>query len=335
MLDTFPRVRLASLPTPLEPLTRLSRALGGPELWIKRDDLTGLATGGNKARKLEFLVADAIEKGADTLITTGGPQSNHARQTAASAARMGLRAVLALTGGMPDELNGNLLLNYLFDAEVRWLGDASWDDLPARLQAIEVGEREAGYEPYVIPLGGSTPIGVLGYILAMQELVGQMEAADVLFSRIVVAGSSGGTLAGLLIGAEMFGFKGKITSISVGEPEKAARPRVTKLLSQTLSMLGRPVKVPSSRVDIVDRYLGGGYGMLGEAEREAIRMMAGYEGILVGPVYTGRALAGLLDMIRRGVFSPEERILFWHTGDTAALFAYARELHQQRAYATP
>lgn len=329
MFDKFPRVRLAHLPTPLEPMPRLTRALNGPQLWVKRDDQTGLATGGNKARKLEFLVGDAVERGADTLITAGAPQSNHSRQTAAAAARMGMRAVLALTGDMPEEWNGNLLLNYLFDAEVRWLGDVSWTDLPARLEAIAAGEREAGYEPYIIPLGGSTPIGVLGYILAVQELVQQMEEAGVLFDRIIIASSSGGTQAGMLIGAEMFGFKGRITAISVAEPEKALRARISKLVSQTLSLLGRPVKVPGAKIEIVDRYLGEGYAVLGDPEREAIALMAGYEGILVGPVYTGRALAGMIDMIRRGEIAPEETVLFWHTGDTAALFAYARELRRQ------
>ena len=237
MLDRFPRIGFAHLPTPIEALDRLSRMLGGPRIWIKRDDQTGLATGGNKARKLEYLIADALQQGADTLITTGGPQSNHCRQTAAAAARCGLRAVLALTGESPAEWNGNLLLNDLLGAEVRWLGSIDWADLPERLEAIAEGEREAGYQPYIVPLGGSSPIGALGYVAAMQELMEQAHAADLHFDRIVFASSSGGTQAGLLIGAELFGFKGELTAISIANPESDVRKRLSKLIPQTLNLL--------------------------------------------------------------------------------------------------
>jgi D-cysteine desulfhydrase family pyridoxal phosphate-dependent enzyme len=326
MFEQFPRSRLAFLPTPLEPLARLSRHLGGPEIWIKRDDQTGLATGGNKTRKLEFLLADALDKNADTLITTGGPQSNHARQTAAAAARAGLRAILALTGQAPAQINGNLLLDELLGAEVRWLGDVSWGDLPARVEEIAAGERQAGYQPYVIPLGGSSPVGALGYVMAMQELMEQCAAQHVEFDRIVIASSSAGTQSGLLVGAELFGFKGQITGISIGEPAEELHKRLRKLIPGLVSLLRVSAKVPSARIQVTDRYLGAGYAVVGDAEREAVRMMASLEAVLVGPVYTGRALAGMLDMIRRGEIAPAERVLFWHTGDTAALFAYEREL---------
>lgn len=326
MLERFPRVHLAHLPTPIEPLPRLSQLLGGPELWIKRDDQTGLATGGNKARKLEFLLGDALAQSADTIITTGGPQSNHSRQTAAAAARLGLRAVLALTGEPPAEWNGNLLLDDLLGAEVRWLGQVPWSELPKRLAAIAEGERQAGYQPYIVPMGGSSPVGVLGYVLAMQEFMQQCQEKGLQFDRIVVASSSAGTQTGMLIGAELFGFKGEIVAISIAEVEAELRGRLSKLIPQTLALLGHPTKVPASRVRIVDRYLGEGYAIMGAPEREAIRLLASQEGILVGPVYTGRALAGMIDMIRRGEIGPKEKVLFWHTGDTSALFAYAREL---------
>ena len=326
MFDHFPRVELAHLPTPIEPLERLSRMLGGPKIWIKRDDQTGLATGGNKARKLEFLVGDAMAQGADTLITTGGPQSNHARQTAAAAARCGLRAVLVLTGTAPAHWSGNLLLDDLLGAEVRWLGDIDWNDLPGRLDEIAEGERQAGYHPYIVPLGGSSPVGALGYVVAMQETLQQAEERGVSFDRIVFGTSSGGTQAGLLIGAEVFGFGGQLTAISIAKEESDVRKRLSRLVPQAMRLLGKTTRVPSRRIEIVDRYLGGGYAVVGDAEREAVRMLATHEGILVGPVYTGRVLAGMIDMIRQGEIESDETVLFWHTGDTAALFAYGENL---------
>ncbi len=328
MLDRFPRVHLAHLPTPLEPLTRLSRLLAGPELWIKRDDQTGLATGGNKARKLEFLLGDAQQRGADVLITTGGPQSNHCRQTAAAAAKMGLPVILALTGEAPATVNGNLLLDDLLGATVRWMGDVTWWDLPGRIEAIAEEQRKAGRRPYVIPLGGSSPIGALGYVAAMQEVMTQCAAQHVAFDRIVIASSSAGTQSGMLAGAALFGYAGQITAISIGESAAELKERVEALVPATLNLLGQVVAVDLRRVQADDRYLGAGYAVVGAAEREAVRLLARTEGILVGPVYTGRALAGMFDMIRRGEIGPAERVLFWHTGDIAALFAYATELRQ-------
>ena len=328
MLEHFPRARLAHLPTPLEPLSRLSQYLGGPDLWIKRDDQTGLATGGNKARKLEFLLGDALQQGADTLITTGGPQSNHSRQTVAAAARLGLRAILALTGRAPALWNGNLLLDDLLGAEIRWLGDVSWWELPARIEAIAAEQRALGAKPYVIPLGGSSPLGALGYVLAMEELVQQCRGLNLAFDRIVIASSSAGTQSGLLVGAALFGFDGQITAISIGESAGELRRRVADLAPQVAALVGAPTRLDLDKVQADDRYLGGGYAVVGTAEREAVRLLAQTEGILVGPVYTGRALAGMLAMIRRGEIGAGERVLFWHTGDTAALFAYADELRQ-------
>ena len=323
MFDRFPRVELAHLPTPIEPLERFGRMLGGPRIWIKRDDQTGLATGGNKARKLEFLIGDAVAQGADTLITTGGPQSNHARQTAAAAARCGLRAVLALTGRAPAHPSGNLLQDNLLGAEIRWLGDIDWSELPLRLEEIAEGEREAGYHPYLVPLGGSSPIGALGYVAAMQELMAQSADRGLAFDRIVFGTSSGGTQAGILIGAEVFGFDGQVTGISIAKAESDVKKRLSRLVPQTLRLLGRSNRISSRRIEIVDRYLGAGYAIVGDVEREAVRMLATHEGILVGPVYTGRALAAMIDMIRRGEIAAEEKVLFWHTGDTAALFAFS------------
>ena len=322
MFDRFPRADLAHLPTPIEPLERMSRMLGGPAIWIKRDDQTGLATGGNKARKLEFLIGDAMAQGADTLVTTGGPQSNHCRQTAAAAARCGLRAVLALTGDAPARWSGNLLLDDLLGAEVRWLGDIDWNDLPGRLDEIAEGESQAGYHPYIVPLGGSSPVGALGYAMAMQEMLAQAEEQGVTFDRIVFGTSSGGTQAGMLIGAELFGFDGQITAISIAKPESDVRKRLSRLVPAAMRLLERSTRVSSRRIEIVDRYLGEGYAVVGDAEREAIRMLATHEGILIGPVYTGRALAGMIDMIRQGEIGSDETVLFWHTGDTAALFAF-------------
>jgi L-cysteate sulfo-lyase len=327
-LERFPRVRLAHLPTPLEHLGRLTAYLGGPEIWIKRDDQTGLATGGNKARKLEFLLGDALARACDTVITTGGPQSNHARQTAAAAAHLGLRCILALTGDVPNEWNGNLLLDDLLGAQMRWLGALSWWELPERIADIAREEQESGYHPYVIPLGGSSAIGALGYVLAMEELASQCLDVGLEFDRIVIASSSGGTQTGMLVGAARTGFSGTITAISIGEKGVELESRLKQLIPKTSELLDLRAVAPPDRIQIIDSYLGEGYAIVAEAERTAVRLLASQEGILLGPVYTGRAFAGMVDMIRRGQIHKDERVLFWHTGDTSALFAFARELHR-------
>ena len=319
LADKLSRVSIAHLPTPLEPLPRLTAQLGGPELWIKRDDQTGLATGGNKARKLEFLVADALAQGADTLITAGAAQSNHARQTAAAAAKFGLARVLVLRGEEPPQVLGNLLLDRLLGAEVRWAGDLP---LPEAMAQVAEELRAAGRCPYVVPYGGSNVVGASGYVVAMEELLAQSAERDIRFDQVVLASSSGGTQAGLMVGARALGYEGRILGISVDPRAEPLRHTLAGLATATADHMGLGLTYVPEDFAVNDDYLGGGYGVVGELEREAIRTMARAEGILLDPVYTGRAFGGLLDLIRRGVFAPGERVLFWHTGGTAGLFGY-------------
>jgi L-cysteate sulfo-lyase len=313
------RVSIAHLPTPLEPLPRLTAQLGGPELWIKRDDQTGLATGGNKARKLEFLVADALAQGADTLITAGAAQSNHARQTTAAARKFGLDCTLALRGTEPPLVQGNLLLDLLLGAEVVWAGNQPPDEAMARA-AEEL--QAAGHHPYVIPYGGSNPIGASGYVAAMEELLAQCTERDLYFDHVVLASSSGGTQAGLMVGARALEYGGRILGISIDLKADALQHRLADLATATAEHLGLRTAFAPEDSGVEDAYLGGGYGVVGDLEREALHTLARTEGILLDPVYTGRALGGLLDLIRRGTFGPGERVLFWHTGGATGLFGY-------------
>lgn len=318
LTDRIPRVPIAHLPTPLEPLPRLTALLRGPQLWVKRDDQTGLATGGNKARKLEFLVAGALAQGADTLITGGAAQSNHARQTAAAAARFGLACSLVLRGTPPPQIQGNLLLDHLLGAEIVWAGDAPLAD---RMEEVAASLRARGRRPYVVPYGGSNALGVCGYVAAMEELLAQSAREGLEFDHIVLASSSGGTQAGLAVAAKARGYRGHILGISVDLKAGPLRERIARLAAEAADLLGLPLAFSPEEFAVEDGYLGGGYGVVGDLEREAIRLLARTEGLLLDPVYTGRAFGGLIDLIRRGRFSPKERVLFWHTGGTAGLFA--------------
>ena len=323
-LSRHPRISLAQLPTPVHPLPRLSAHLGGPQLWTKRDDLTGLALGGNKVRKLEFLLGEAIVRQADTLITTGAPQSNHARQTAAAAARAGLRCTLALRGEPPAEATGNILLDYLLGADIVWAGARH---TPEVMDEVAAELRARGQRPFVIPLGGSTATGALGYVAAMHEFVEQCRGGRLRFDAIVFPTSSGGTQAGMVVGARTAGYDGRIAGISVDHRAAAfGKQTLAPLADAAAQRLDLPISFESDDFEVRDDYLGGGYAVMGDAEREAIRLAARFEGLLVDPVYTGRALAGLIDLVRKGEFGPGQNVLFWHTGGTPALFAYAHQL---------
>ncbi len=308
------RIVLAHLPTPIEPLPRLTKLLQGPQFFIKRDDLTGLGLGGNKTRKLEYLAADALAQGCRTLITTGAVQSNHCRQVAAAAARLGLGSILVLAGEDPGSRQGNLLLDELSGAKLIFVPKEERDQ---RLQQAFTQAEENGMQPYLIPYGGSNPVGVQGYIQAMQELQDQNLQPD----WIVLASSSGGTQAGLVLGAEQTGFPGRILGISVDKPADELTQTIMALANQTAAWLGIDKKIESEDVLVNDAYCQAGYGILQPVEAEAIRLFARTEGILLDPVYTGRAAAGLIDLIRKGFFSPNETVLFWHTGGIPALFA--------------
>jgi len=314
----LPRVQLAHLPTTIEPLPRLSAALKGPQLWIKRDDQTGLAFGGNKTRKLEYLLADARAQGAEMLITRGAAQSNHCRQTAAAAARSGFECTLVLSESAPSEIAGNLLLDQLLGAEVVW---TEGEDPEQVLQSTFTQAWETGRRPYLIPYGGSNATGASAYVAAISEL----EEQGLKFDRVVFASSSGGTQAGMIVGVKALELATLITGISVDKPSEELQLLILNLAQQISELLGLNLTFQADDVDVDDRYLGGGYGVMGKIERDAIELFASTEGILLDPVYTGRAAAGMIDRIRKGEFGLDERILFWHTGGTPALFAYADE----------
>ena len=310
----IPRLRFAHLPTPIEPLPRLSAVLNAPPLLVKRDDQTGLAFGGNKTRKLEFLVAEAQAQGADTLLSAGALQSNHCRQTAAAAAKFGFNCILVLVGQPPVQASANLLLDQLFGAEIIWTEKSRRD---AVLQETFEHTSAQGKKPYLVPYGGSSPTGALGYVFAMEEFVGQKVKVD----WIVFASSSGGTQAGLVLGKRVFGYEGKVLGISIDEPQRILQEHAAKLASETSERLGPRLEFASEEVLVNDEYAAPSYGVLTGAERQAISLFAKQEGLLLDPVYTGRAAAGLIDLVHKGFFKKDETVLFWHTGGQPALFA--------------
>lgn len=325
-IAALPRFPLAQLPTPLESLPRLSRKLGGPRLLIKRDDQTGLALGGNKTRKLEFLLGQALEQGADTLITAGAAQSNHCRQTAAAAAKAGLTCELILNGSRADLPNGNLLLDELLGARVHWI------ERPQRQSKLrELFEllRSEERRPYAIGVGGSNGVGATGYVLAMMELMDQLQTSQQHVDHIVFGSSSGGTQAGMVLGAKIAGFNGKLHGVGIDKDDRDRGPyedELAQIANECAEYIGSDVRLTKNDFTVVYGYMGDGYGVVGELERDAIRKAASHEGIILDPVYAGRAFGAMLDMICKGMFKSGETVLFWHTGGAPALFAYAADL---------
>jgi len=317
------RLRFAQLPTPIEKLDRLSRHLGGPEIYVKRDDQTGLATGGNKARKLEFLLADALGQQCDHVVTLGGAQSNHVRQTAAAAARLGLGCSLVLRGEAPSHRLGNLLLDDLLGAQIRFSGRRTVDEVAPEVMA-EL--KRSGARPYLIPLGGSNGRGALGYVVALLEALDQLATYKLEIDAMMFASSSAGTQAGLVLGAAIRHYPGRLLGISIDSTDVELTARVIEFGFEAARLSGVEVAASDLRVEVNDDYLGGGYAIDGELERDAIRTVARTEGLLLDPVYTGRAMGGLIDLIHRREFTSGQKILFWHTGGTAALSAFAERL---------
>lgn len=314
-MKTLPRLHCAHLPTPVEELSKLSAFLGGPRILVKRDDATGLALGGNKTRKLEFLLADARVRGARTLITAGAAQSNHCRQTAAAAAREGFKCVLVLNGEKPAIPTANLLLDELFGAQIVWVSQRS-DRERVQHETFARLEKEGG-SPYFIPYGGSSAVGAVGYAAAMEEVLEQGVRAD----WMVFGTSSGGTHAGLALGARLTGYKGKVLGISIDESEDWLKSRVSALATESARLLEEDIVLAPEDILAVDSYCKAGYGVLTGLEREAVRLFASLEGLLLDPVYTGRAAGGMIDLVRRGFFRADETLLFWNTGGQPALFA--------------
>jgi L-cysteate sulfo-lyase len=325
LLARFPRIFAAHLPTPLERLDRLSDALGGPEIWIKRDDCTGLSTGGNKTRKLEFLMAEARAQGADLVITQGATQSNHARQTAAFAARIGMDCHILLedrTGSNDPNYNenGNVLLDLLHGASVE--KHPGGTDMAAGMGASAAAFRARGRSVYVIPGGGSNPTGALGYVNCAFELVGQFNDRGLVADHIVTATGSAGTQAGLIAGLKAIHADIPLLGFGVRAPQDRQEANVFDLACRTADKLGAPGCVDRADVVADCAYVGPGYGIPTDATLEAVRMFARLEGILLDPVYSGKAAAGLIDYCRTGRFRRGERVVFLHTGGSAALFGY-------------
>lgn len=332
-LARFPRVFLAHLPTPLERLDRLTKELGGPEIWIKRDDCTGLSTGGNKTRKLEFLMAEALAEGADTIITQGATQSNHARQTAAFAAKLGLACHILLedrTGSNDPNYNtnGNVLLDHLHGATTS--KRAGGMDMAAEMELVAQRLRNEGRKVYIIPGGGSNPTGALGYVNCAFELVSQANDRGLVIDHIVTATGSAGTQGGLITGLKAINAGIPLLGIGVRAPREKQEESVFNLAVRTAEKLGCPSAVARGDVVADSSYVGAGYGIPREDTLEAIRLFAQLEGILLDPVYSGKGAAGLIDYIRKGRFTKGQRVVFLHTGGSAALFGYDAVFSEQR-----
>ena len=313
-MKKVPRVKIAHLPTRIEELNNLSAALEGPEVFVKRDDQTGLAFGGNKTRKLEFLIGDALKKEAKTVITAGAVQSNHCRQTAAAAARYGLKCILVLAGQRPKEPSSNYLLDQLLGVEVVFTG---WEGRHKALNSVYEEAKSDGRRPYLIPYGGSNLTGATGYVFAIQEVLTQ----GVEFDWIVFPTSSGGTQAGMVAGAKIFGLESKILGISVDEKASDLQVRVSQLAGEVSNHLGYKHEFSPEEILVNDDYCEAGYGILTENEVSAINLFARLECLLLDPVYTGRAAGGMIDIIQKGQIKKNHKLLFWHTGGTPALFA--------------
>jgi L-cysteate sulfo-lyase len=318
-LTSLPRVTLAPHATPIDSLTRLRSALGPscPALFMKRDDLLSFGMGGNKVRKLQTVLAEAIAAGADTLITCGGLQSNHCRATAAAGSVMGMRVVLVVNGTPQDRPTGNALLDQLFGADVRYT--SSRQERAAAMESVAAELTAGGRRPFVIPLGASTPIGAAGFALGIEELLVSGLRPDV----IVHSSSSGGTQAGLVAGCALYGLNAHVVGISADEPSGVLAALIRGLVELLAARLGgSPAALGADRDVVVDdRFVGEGYGVPTEHSREALTLLARHEGIVLDPVYTAKAMAGLIGRVREGAFSSAQTVLFWHTGGQAGLFA--------------
>lgn len=316
-LSAFPRQTFVGAPTPVEELPRLRDALGrGPRILVKRDDAIPFGFGGNKIRKLEFMIGHALSEGADALVTCGGIQSNHARATASAAARLGLRAVLVLNGDPPSVPRGNMLLDTLLGAEIIYVQTRE-ERSPAMERAAERLQAE-GARPYVMPLGASTPRGALGFVAAMEELSTQIASPDV----IIHATSSGGTQAGLVVGCEAVGFDTRVIGISADDPAESLAAQVRSVMAGMADLLGLDSQslAAARQVHVDDRFVGAGYGTATAESIEATELAARTEALFLDPTYTAKAMAGLIRAVRDGRFRDDETVLFWHTGGLPAMF---------------
>ena len=332
-LERFARIDLCHAPTPLEFMPRLTEHLGGPRLWVKRDDCTGTALGGNKARKLEFLLGEALQQGANHVVTLGALQSNHVRQTAGAAARLGLACTVILEHRHPDPdadylRNGNMLLDLLFGANMVFRPGGT--SMLAALHEVGAELSAQGQRPYLIPTGGSNPVGTLGYVKAAQELLQQAKDKNFVPDQIVVASGSAGTQAGLVVGLAALASTAVVQGFAVSQAEHPQHQRVAALAAATARFIGHESELPPQAVRVNADYLGKGYSIPSEAMVDAVQWVARLEGLLLDPVYTGKAMAGLIDWARTGRFRRDENVVFIHTGGQAGLFGFCDTLSQPR-----
>lgn len=317
----FKKKNLGFFPTPVVRLNNLEKYFKGPNIFMKRDDMTGLAFGGNKTRKLEYFLGEALTLGCDCVITGGAEQSNHCRQTAAAAAMSGVECHLVLGGYEPEVTSGNLLLDKLLGAKIHWAGEfRKGEKIPEIAEELKL----KGKKPYIIPYGGSNEIGALGFVEAIKELSEQMKAMNQKFTHVVFASSSGGTHAGLLVGKFLFKQEFELIGIEIDKDETGGLPLnqlIINLANKTNEYLEINHQFKKEEIILIEDYLGEGYGVIGDLERKAISMAAKLEGILVDPVYTGRAFGAMLDMIANKYFSRNDSVLFWHTGGSPAIFS--------------
>jgi len=329
----LPRVILGQWPTPLHELPHLSATLGGPRIFIKRDDLNGLALGGNKCRKLEYELGDAKQRGIDTLITTGSSQSNFALQMAAAARKLGMEPYLLLIKGIHVEMQGNLLLHNILNSRVSILDITDMNEtlttVAKKMDELADELRSQGRNPLVLPLGGITPLGSAGAVNAAEEISQQLKEQKIDVQYVVLANATGGTHAGLVLGFKRLNLPPEVIGIATQSAKTEAINTVVGQVSEMAKVLGLDVTIAPDEVTVYDDYMGEGYGMPTKECIEAIRLMAQTEAIFLDPVYTGKAMAGLIDLINRGYFSQKDTVLFIHTGGVAADFAYSAELSER------
>jgi D-cysteine desulfhydrase family pyridoxal phosphate-dependent enzyme len=326
-IHSLPRFPLATLPTPLDELPRLSQELGARVL-MKRDDLTGFALGGNKARKLEFLIADALAENADVVVTGGGVQSNHIRTTAAAARKAGLDAVGIFFASQRGERNGNLLLDEILGAQLIYF-NANKNETERAIETVCDDLRAQGRKPYLIPVGGSTKRGCVAYMLAVEELQAQLRAQNIQPDAIVITTGSCGTHAGILAGVKFFGMNAPVHGITVSRPVEECRARIARLMHETAQFIEHALPLDDAEIIVHGEYIGEAYAKITPEARSAIYRVAQLEGIFLDPVYTAKTMAGLFDLIRRGVLKRDSTIVFWHTGGTPGLFGFPKDVLAQ------
>ena len=331
LLKKFDRVPLTRLPTPLEYAENLTKLLGGPNIFFKRDDCTALAFGGNKTRKLEFVMADAVNKHANVMITIGGLQSNWARQMASAARKLGMEVILVLEGSEPETYQGNLLLDHIMGCELRFQ-EISQEEEDKEIQGecpitgkVAEEARKAGKIPYTAPLGAASPLGNLGYINAVIELQGQLNELRIKADHIVLATGTGGTQAGLELGVRLLDLKTRVIGLSISRHTREKADEIAELCNKTMDFLGlKDFQITPDEITVNYDYMGRGYGIPTDECIKAVRTLAQTEGIILCPVYTGKAMAGLIDLVKRNTFKKDDNIIFLHTGGGTANFAFSK-----------